>query len=213
MPDKDLSLVRDVAAELDLSPLHKVKLKDSFANALPEASLRYLIDEAETEPNEGPITLLVFAPLSWSGIRLDELMALDQFAFEPRTPRNGPCPKTPEFVKTISIASTCAAIIRIMTKLSRRNELRRRLLVDLTSIVAYCLSDMSYEGMYMDIPGNDVPLSDKEKQDIEAAVADMQAWPFHDDETWMRDFMVQAVRGERNYDELPALEDAARSNV
>ncbi|EPE04397.1 hypothetical protein F503_01401 [Ophiostoma piceae UAMH 11346] len=215
VPDEDLTFVRDAAAELDMLPLEKVKLKHNCANELSETSLRYLIDEREAESSEGfgPIMLLIFAPLSWSGIRLDELMALDQFTFEPRTPRHNPCLKTPEFVKTISIASTCAALIRIMAKIPRKSDLRTKLLCDLKGIVAYCLFDMSYEGMCMDIPGNDVPLSDKEKQDIEVAVADIQAWPFREDEIWMQDFMIKAVRSERKYDELPALEDAASGNV
>lgn len=79
----------------------------------------------------------------------------------------------PSFVQTVTITDTCAALIRIPGRSTFQSLVRKQLLLGLSSTIGYCLFDVSYEGAHVELQGNDVPLSDKELQDMEVAAADI----------------------------------------
>lgn len=208
--DDDLFYIRDAASELQLFPSTDPDSGLDYTDSMPPQSLHFrLSKKIGTGGNAFSRKWLVFAPLSWTGIQSDEILPRDQISFEPRTPRWGPPPCRPSFVKTISIGSLACALIRIASRYRRGCTLRYSPLRGLSTLIGYCLFDMSYEGSYMDIPGNDVPLSDQEKADMEVAAADIQAWKFREDEVWMQDFLIQAVRGEKRYQDMPCPNEMA----
>lgn len=62
---------------------------------------------------------------------------------------------------------------------------------------------MSYEGDYMEIIPNDVPLSDTEVAEIDDTESKMKKWAMRKDEEWIRDMLIQIVTGKKTYDDLP----------
>lgn len=77
--------------------------------------------------------------------------------------------------------------------------LQFQLLDHISGIVTYSLFDMSYEGNYMEILPNSVPMSDAEVLEIEQAVATVQGWKLRQEDQWVKDTLVDIFRGKKDY--------------
>ena len=55
----------------------------------------------------------------------------------------------------------------------------------------------------MEIIPNEVPLSEEEVAEIDAAVLVMESWPMKEGEEWIRELLVQIVAGKKDYDDIP----------
>lgn len=167
-------------------------MRRKYASELSGCALRYVLPEREDEAqsNISRERRLVLLPLSWTGISRGDAILVPEAEF--------PCP-----VYTVPIDAACAALIRIACREPRASTLRRNVLQELCSLVAYRYFDMSYEGEYMELLPDEVPRSEKEVKEMDSAAQAIKGWGFKDDEMWMRDALVQIVKGEASYDGLP----------
>ena len=164
-------------------------------------AVRYLIDDSiRYPPNDGPARRrLVFLPMSWAGVTLDELI--------PISTEKGSQPTLPDNVWTLPLSAACAAFVHIAIRERRGSKLRAGLIEGLGSVITYNLFDMSYEGHYMEIPSNDQPLSDEEILETENAVEEMNRWVMKNDQEWIRETLIQMITGKKRYYDLPYQEN------
>lgn len=207
--------MRDVAASMGVYPADKKQMALAYPCEHAPVALRYFIPQAEGSLRVGPDQRLVFIPLSWSGLHLDEVFTLDSGApeiqFKPRTPKlTGPY-KLPGFVYTVPIATTIATMIRIVSRTPEHGPIREGICVDWAGVVAYCLFDMSYEGDYMDLPTDDVPWTPEELEDMRLAVEKIKGWTFRKEEEWMRTLLLQLIAAEKRYEDLPWQDDVLQT--
>lgn len=200
VPDGQLQRVRELAAEVGLSPADENTLRSIYPCELSGLAVRYLIDDSfRTAPHEGPPRRrLVFLPMSWTGITPDELV--------PISAQDASQPTLPSSVQTMPLPIACTALVRIAAREKRGSPLHEGVIERLSSIIGYSLFDMSYEGDYMEFPPNDQPLSDQETLEIQNAVVEMNKWVFREDEEWIREILVQIVSGKKDYVDLPCQE-------
>ncbi|EFQ36247.1 hypothetical protein CGRA01v4_14969 [Colletotrichum graminicola] len=93
---------------------------------------------------------------------------------------------------------------------------------DLSSVIAYSMLDMSYEGDYLQLPEDDVDeaddsrendkdaaaLAEKEALEMTDALNNIRDWHFRKNEDWNRETLIQLVSGKLRYDDLPSNEAA-----
>ncbi|CAJ0553224.1 Ff.00g117360.m01.CDS01 [Fusarium sp. VM40] len=140
-----------------------------------------------------PSSRLILLPLSWPGIKMEELIAVEN--------TNLPCS-----IWTIPIPAFCAAYLRMIMQEGPESIIRIIATADLSGVVGYSLFDMSYEGSYMPAPGDDDYVEDEEKDalELEKAIDTMKKWNFIESTEWARDIMLQLVSGKLLYDSLPS---------
>ncbi|KAM0367123.1 hypothetical protein HYE67_005604 [Fusarium culmorum] len=134
---------------------------------------------------------LILVPLSWTGLKQDELLPLDSSAL--------PCS-----LWTVPMPSLCAAYLRIITAEKRGSMARVIAVSDLTAVVVHSMFDTSYEGDYMPLPEDeDLNLSDEEKarwaekdaMELEAAIKSINQWHFAEGTEWAKDMIIELVSG------------------
>ncbi|KAK0718170.1 hypothetical protein B0T26DRAFT_741222 [Lasiosphaeria miniovina] len=169
IPDAQLRKVQDLADELGFSPAHEDVLPSVYPCELSGLAVRYLIDDATY--NEGP----------------------------PRRRLDGLHPSLPPSARTVPLPAACAAFARIAAREKRASPVRSGVIQQLSSVVAYSLFDMSYEGDYMEILSNDQPLSEAEMLEIEHAVKEIRSWTFRKDEEWIKDMLIDIYTGRKPF--------------
>ncbi len=135
--------------------------------------------------------------MSWAGITRDELVPIPA----DNSPLVTPLPAGSAW--TIPLPAACAAFVRLISREERGSLRRLDIIEGLSSVIGESLFDMSYEGDYMEFLPNDQPLSDEEMVEIDNAVAEMNRWPFRKEEEWIREILIQVVRGEKIYNDIP----------
>lgn len=165
-------------------------MRSKYTSEFSDCAIRYVInDHKEKAPyNISPEQRLILVPLSWTGISREEVMII---------------PDTDFPIYTVPIETACASFMRIACREARPSKLRRQILQELCGIITYRYFDMSYEGDYMKILSEDVPRTEKEVMEMENALQTIKGWRFRDDEVWMRDALVQILKGNASYDDLP----------
>lgn len=88
---------------------------------------------------------------------------------------------------------------------------RNDVLSALTSVIAYRYFDTSYEGDYMEILTDEVPRSEKELLELENAITTVKGWTMRSEEEWMKDALIQLMKGEGDYEDLPWTEEAPKN--
>lgn len=73
----------------------------------------------------------------------------------------------------------------------------------MASLFGHNFFDMSYEGDYEEIIGNEVPLSESELLEIESAVAKIKACEMRDGEEWIKENLIKMVSCSMTGDQLP----------
>lgn len=89
-------------------------------------------------------------------------------------------------------------------------------IADLSSVIAYSMFDMTYEGSYMSCPEDDMDeagdiLTDGEKEkraekealEMENALNSIREWHLTPDTEWARDVLIRLVSGALQYELLP----------
>ncbi|KAK1834439.1 hypothetical protein QBC39DRAFT_252546 [Podospora conica] len=212
VPDDQLPQVRSLAADIGLFPANESTLKSAYACEQDPLALRFLVEE-QTSPEQWCLRRrLVFAPFSWAGLRPSDAVPITSATT--KVHHNSIALQhhivtLPPFVKTVPLSVACAALVRIMARSSYGSSLRINTIESLGSVIGYALIDMSYEGDYMEIVGNEVPLSDAEKKEIEDAVGVMEGWAMREGEEWIRSDLIAIMRGEKRYNDLPGQETKA----
>ncbi|KAK0713198.1 hypothetical protein B0T26DRAFT_716747 [Lasiosphaeria miniovina] len=194
VPDGQLQKVQDIAAELGFSPVHEDILRSIYTCELSGLAVRYLIDDATSDQGP-PRRRLVFLPMSWAGITLDEAIPIQV--------DDGLQPALPPSTRTVPLPAACAAFARIAAREKRTSRVHRGILEQLSSVIGESLFDMSYEGDYMEILANDQPLSEGENLEIEQAVKVIKSWPFREDEEWIKDILVDIYTSKKTFLDFP----------
>lgn len=196
-----MQAVRDLAADLGLSPVDEETLRPVYACEFSGLAVRYLTDDStHYPPSQGPPrSRLVFLPMSWTGITRDELV--------PIPVEDGSRSALPRNTLTVPLPAACAAFVRMAARETRGSWLREALFEGLAGVILYSLFDMSYEGHYMEFPSNDEPLSDKEVLEIQNAVVEMRKWVFRSEEEWIRDALIEITTAKKRYEDLPYQQD------
>lgn len=138
--------------------------------------------------------------MSYTGITRDELVPVPE-----NCPKRVWIPALPRGTWTVPLPAACAALVRIAARETRHSMPRMGIITALAGVVTHSFFDMSYEGDYMEIIPNEVPLSEEEVAEIQRAVSKIREWRMREGEDWIRDFLVQIVAGEKGYDDLPTL--------
>jgi len=163
-------------------------------------ALRFPLDDS-TMRKRSLSRRLVFAPFSWAGITPSDAIPItsatrkvhhSNIALQHRIIN------IPPYVQTVPLSVACAALVRIVARSSHGSTLRMETIESLSSVIGYALIDMSYEGDYMEIVGNEVPLNEMEKE-IEDAVEVMEGWEMRKGEEWIRRELIANMRGEKDY--------------
>ncbi len=129
---------------------------------------------------------LVLLPMSYTGLTMDDVVPL------PDASTN----------YTVPLPAACAALIRVAIKQRHLLHLRSGYICHLAGLIGYNLFDMSYDGDYSDIPGNDVPLSSAELAEIDEAVRRIRSWRFRPSEQWMQELLVRVVTMKAKYEDI-----------
>jgi hypothetical protein len=106
----------------------------------------------------------------------------------------------------VPLSVACAALVRIVARSSYGSTLRIKTMESLSCVIGYALIDMSYEGDYMEFVENEVPLNDMERKEIEYAVGVMEGWEMRKGGEWIRRVLIEIMRGEKDYHDLPSQE-------
>lgn len=77
----------------------------------------------------------MLVPLSWTGIKQEELTAIDSTSSMPLCT-----------TLTVPLPSFCAAYLRIIMQEEAGSMVRVMEIADLSSVIAYSMFDMTYEG-------------------------------------------------------------------
>ncbi|KAH6971538.1 hypothetical protein BKA56DRAFT_621265 [Ilyonectria sp. MPI-CAGE-AT-0026] len=109
----------------------------------------------------------------------------------------------PCIVWTVPFPVACVTFLRIADGEARGRWNRTDILGHLSSVIAYGLFDMSYEGDYMVFPPNGQSLSEKEVAEMEHAVREIRSQVFRSDEEWMKEALVDVVTAQARYQNLP----------
>lgn len=201
VPDDQIPKVQEAVAELGFSPAGEDILPSQYACERLGPALRYhLAGPCDPAPGGRPQCRLVFVPVSYTGLRMDEVVPiLEDDRLRPALP-----PST----MTVPLPAACAALARIAcrtdgptaTRTHKSSMILQAQLVDhISGIVTYSLFDMSYEGDYMVHLPNSVPLSDAEVLEIEQAVAAVQGWKLREEDQWVKDTLVDIFKGKKDY--------------
>lgn len=186
----------DIAAAEEFHPADEESLRPAYASEFSGVGVLYIIDDT-TVPNPSNTTWrrLVFLPMSWPGITLDELEPVHM----PSLLRSRP----PWTIWTVPFSTACMAYIRLVSRETRHSPLRLRGITDPAMLIGYSFYDVSHEGDYGEIVPNEVPLSAKEILEIGNAVREVKSWEMKDGEEWMREHLVGIVSAKSSYHDLP----------
>ncbi|KAK3339625.1 hypothetical protein B0T25DRAFT_594432 [Lasiosphaeria hispida] len=168
---------------------------------IPDAQLRKVQDLAaelgfspaheDVLPSVYPCELSGLA----TGITSDEVV--------PILIEDGLPPSLPPSARTVPLPAACATFARIAAREKRASPVRSCVIQQLSSVVAYSLFDMSYEGDYMEILPNHQPLSEAEMLEIEHAVKEIKSLKFRKDEEWIKDLLVDIYTGKKTFRDIP----------
>jgi hypothetical protein len=78
---------------------------------------------------------------------------------------------------------------------------------DPSGVVTYSMFDMSYEGSYMPVPGDEDYEEDEgnDALELEKAIETIKGWNFTEGTEWARDIMLQLISGTLPYESLPGM--------
>jgi hypothetical protein len=130
----------------------------------------------------------------------------------PNDPSSSSSSSLPCTVWTVPLSSLCTAYLRIIIQEKIDIFVCDMAIADLTSLVAYNMFDMTYEGDYMILPedicedeGFEAPdTSEKDAIEMKNALEQIRGWHFKKGDEWARDTLLRLVSGEMSYDDLPA---------
>ncbi|EEU34537.1 uncharacterized protein NECHADRAFT_88832 [Fusarium vanettenii 77-13-4] len=195
VPDEQLQVANDIAKARGL-------LNDnhppSYLSELAGQGFRYVYGN--------PKRLLMLAPLSWTGIKKEELMAV------------APSARQPSYTTwTVPLPVFCVAYLRIIMQESAGSRVRVMAIADLSSVIAYSMFDMGYEGDCMlgpeDVIDEGIEIqrhveedmaANKDALDMQNALNSIREWHFTEDAEWARGTLIQLVSGTLRYEDLPS---------
>jgi hypothetical protein len=176
-----------VACRAGLLPLDEATLPPVFLSEYVPEAARFA--DAEAPLKQGHFSerpRLGLLPMSYAGLTMDDVVRV---------------PGASNYY-TVPLPAACAALIRVAMKQRHLLHLRADYISDIAGLIGYNLFDMSYEGDYLDIPGNEVPLSSAELAEIDEAVRQIRSWRFRPSEQWMQDLLVRVVTMKADYEEI-----------
>ncbi|KAM0436870.1 hypothetical protein ACHAPT_002583 [Fusarium lateritium] len=198
VPDEQLQVANDIAKAGGL-------LNDNH----PPSYLSEFADQGFRYVYGNPKCRLMLLPLSWTGIKKEELMAV-----APST-RLLPCNTW-----TVPLSVFCVAYLRIIMQEKAGSRARVMAIADLSSVIAYSMFDMSYEGDYMLGPEDDIDEGievqkdgkedtavSKDALEMENALSSIREWHLTEDAKWARGTLIQLVSGTLRYEDLPSKDD------
>lgn len=193
---------------MGLFPVNESTLTYDYPCEWCPLALRFPLDDSTT-PKYGPSRRLVFAPFSWTGITPSDAIPITSATSKVHHSNIALQHSNitlPPYVQTVPLSVACAALVRIVARSSHGSTLRMETIESLSSVIGYALIDMSYEGDYMEIVENEVPLNEMEKKEIEDAVGVMEGWEMRKGEEWIRRELIAIMRGKKAYRDLPSEE-------
>lgn len=98
------------------------------------------------------------------------------------------------------VAPLVACLVRLISQVRFDDPMCLLLKADLSSLIAYTLFNMEYEGDYMTFDQT----QDEIEQNTESALVLYGKWDgWRDDEIWIADVVEWLIRGKGSYDSLP----------
>jgi len=189
IPDGQLELACTMARGAELLPVDEFALQPVFLSEYSSQAARFTSEDTILNPKHGMRSpRLVLVPMSYTGLTMEDVVPISDRS----TLAN----------YTVPLPAACAALIRLVIKERQSACLREGYLDQLAGVIGYSLFNMNYEGDYLDIPGNDVPLSSEEIVEIDNAVRQIRGWEFRQGEEWMRDLLVCIISGEAKYEDI-----------
>ncbi|KAF2395891.1 hypothetical protein EJ06DRAFT_484483 [Trichodelitschia bisporula] len=201
VPDDQIQRIPDLAAPIGLYPTYgETSLRKAWAIEHARGAVRFQLGPPDI-PGKMLNQRLVFAPLSWTGLTLDETVPIPP---KDKDPSRLVIHNVPPYSRTVPLQATCTALARMAAREDRRSRLRGKFTESLGSVMVETLFDTSYEGDYAVTLPNEVLLSEKEVAEIENAIKTVKGWTFRSGEEWIGRYICQAIRNEREWNQLPA---------
>ena len=125
-------------------------------------------------------TKTFFFPLSHTGIRPQETVSV-----------NG----TNRWLRTLPLSAYAAAVVRLVRCGDLASFERHHLIGNLMDSIVYSMFNQSYDGDFRHIPGNEVPLSEKEIQDMVQARETIRAWDLRPTDQWIKEIIIGILTG------------------
>lgn len=190
IPDDQLNTAVSLAADLDFHPASSLRPK--YTPEYSNDAIRYIIDERKYRGsmNINPAQRLILLPFSWAAISLSDIVRVPDEANNLG-------------LYTVPFVTTCTALVRIICREMCGSSLRFSAIQELCSLLTFRYFDMSYEGDWMEFPANDEPFTDKEQEELNNAVAQIENWDLHQDDIWIKESLVRILKGEMTYHQLP----------
>jgi hypothetical protein len=182
---------------------YKLKLQLAAPNEFCQAYLSEYAGEGRHYVYGSPKSRFILFPLSYTGITRDEI--------EPASTSGHylspiPCP-----IMTVPLPAFYTTSLRIITKERIGSRVRMIAITDLSSVIAYSMFDISYEGDYLVLPEDKIDVDDKERKrdnekltlETENALTSIRGWRFQNSDEWAREMLIRLVSRTLRYEDLP----------